>query len=222
MDRGPGDLRSEKSGLPLGKSVTCGVLVLGDGPAAQAASVAAAGTGADTCVLGLSSAGEDILLAAVLTEQARRLGVSCVTIGDVRRVVRRGRSLIAVVCEHAQIEARFFVDASEGFEVVTKAGASAGPMLVYEPLPGREFLDTIAVCDTPGGRCALPYSATLIPALDNALAVPRGDGLPPTLAIAGAHAVGVAAALLAASGQPAAAFDSATLRERLRDEGARL
>lgn len=204
------------------KSKTCGVLIVGDGSVAQAAAVAAARAGADTCVLGCTCAGEDALLAAVLTEQARRLGVCSVTMGDVQRVVRRGRSLVALICEHAQIEARFFIDASERCEVVAKAGIPARALPVYEPSPDREYIDTIAVYDTASGRCALPYSATLIPALDNALTVPRGDAVPAGLAIAGAHAVGVAAALLAASGQPAAAFDSATLRERLRDDGARL
>jgi hypothetical protein len=204
------------------RSTICDVAVLGDGPMALVAATAAAVAGADALLLGAEGVDEDILLAAILAEQARRTGVRRLAHCDVQRVVRRGRSLVAVVCEHAQIEARFFVDASERCEVVAKAGIPARALPVYEPSPDREYIDTIAVYDTASGRCALPYGATLIPALDNALTVPRGDAVPAGLAIAGAHAVGVAAALLAASGQPAAAFDSATLRERLRDDGARL
>jgi hypothetical protein len=41
-------------------------------------------------------------------------------------------------------------------------------------------------------------------------------------AMAVAQAIGTAAALLAASNQPAAQLDSATLREKLRDQGALL
>lgn len=204
------------------KSTICDVAVLGDGPTALVAAAAAAMAGADTLLLGAEDASGDILLAAILAEQVRRTGVRRLVDCDVRRVVRHGRSLAAIVGKHEQIQARFFVDASEGLHLLIGVGAAAGAPPSVEPMPGREFLDTIAIYDTPSGRCALPYSAALIPALDNALAVPRGGGLPPALTIAGAHAVGVAAALLAASGQPAAAFDSATLRERLRDVGARL
>ena len=204
------------------KSTICDVAVLGDGPTALAAAAAAAAESADTLLLGAEVAAEDILLAAILAEQARRTGVRRLADGDIRRVVRHGRSLVAIVGKHEQIQARFFVDASDGLRLLIGTATAAGAPPSVEPIPGREFFDTIAVCDTPDGRCALPLSAALIPTLDNAFTVPRGDGLPPVLAIAGAHAVGMAAALLAASGQPAGELDSATLRERLRGDGARL
>jgi hypothetical protein len=206
----------------LDHSTICDVAILGDGPTALVVAAAAALAGADTFLLGAEDAGEDILLAAILAEQVRQTGVRRLAHCVIRRVVRHGRSLTAIVGNHEQIQARVFVDASKGLHLLSGAGAATGAPPSVEPMPGREFLDTIAVCDTPDGRCALPLSAALIPTLDNALAVPSGDGLPPALAIAGAHAIGVAAALLAASGQPAGAFDSATLRERLRSDGAQL
>lgn len=130
---------------------------------------------------------------------------------EIRRVVRRGRSISAIALEHGEISARFLVDASTGL--------LAGQQ-IFEPIAGREYIDTIAVAEEPGGRYALPYRAVLVPGVDNALIVPAN--LPTSLALAAAHAIGTAATLLAASGQPADQFDSATLRERLRAGGTRL
>jgi hypothetical protein len=76
---------------------------------------------------------------------------------------------------------------------------------------------------------ALPYRIAVPQGLDNALVAGRGVSatheahgairvMPTAMAVA--HAVGTAAALLAASNQPAAALDSATLREKLRAGGA--
>lgn len=131
---------------------------------------------------------------------------------EIRRVVRRGRSISAIALDHGEISARFFVD--------TSAGPSLADQQAFEPIAGREYIDTIAVTEGPGGRYALPYRAALAPAIDNVLVIPAN--LPPALALAAAHAVGIAAALLARTGQPANQLDSATLRERLRAAGARL
>lgn len=78
---------------------------------------------------------------------------------------------------------------------------------------------------------ALPYRIAVPHGLDNALVAGRGLSatheahgairIMPT-AMAVAQAVGLAAALLAASNQPAAQLDPATLREKLRDQGALL
>jgi hypothetical protein len=131
---------------------------------------------------------------------------------EIRRVVRRGRSISAIALDHGEISARFFVD--------TSAGLSLAGQQTFEPIAGREYIDTIAVAEEPGGRCALTYRAVLASGIDNALILP--SNLPPALALATAHAVGTAAALLARTGQPADQLDSATLRERLRAAGARL
>jgi hypothetical protein len=131
---------------------------------------------------------------------------------EIRRVVRRGRSISAIALDRGEISARFFVDAS--------AGLSSTDARIFEPTADREYIDTIAVVDEQRGRYALPYRAALVPGIDNALIIPRN--LPPALALAAAHAIGTAAALLARTGQPAQQLDSATLRERLRADGARL
>lgn len=131
---------------------------------------------------------------------------------EIRRVVRRGRSISAVTIDHGEISARFFVD--------TSAGLSLAAQQSFEPVAGREYIDTIAVTEEPSGRYALPYRAALVPGIDNVLVIP--SKLPPALELAAAHAVGTAAALLSRTGQPAGQFDSATLRERLRAVGARL
>ena len=131
---------------------------------------------------------------------------------EIRRVVRRGRSISAIALDSGEIGARFFVDASAG---LSSAGAR-----IFEPIADREYIDTIAVVDEQRGRYALPYRAALVPGIDNALIIPRN--LPPALALAAAHAIGTAAALLARTGQPAQQLDSATLRDRLRADGARL
>lgn len=76
---------------------------------------------------------------------------------------------------------------------------------------------------------ALPYRIAIPQGLDNALVAGRGLSatheahgairvMPTAMAVA--QAVGTAAALLAASNQPAAELDPATLREKLRDAGA--
>ena len=131
---------------------------------------------------------------------------------EIRRVVRRGRSISAIALDHGEIGARSFVDASAS---LSPAGRPA-----FEPMAGREYVDTIAVIGGQGGRYALPYRATPVAGTDNALVIP--SSLPSALAIAAAHAVGTAAALLARTGQPAGQLDPATLRERLRAAGARL
>lgn len=131
---------------------------------------------------------------------------------EIRRVVRRGRSISAIVLDHGEISARFFVD--------TSAGLSLASPQSFGPIAGREYIDTIAVTEEPGGRYALPYRAALVPGIDNLLVIP--SNLPPALALAAAHAVGTAAAMLARTGQPTGQLDPATLRERLRAAGARL
>jgi len=76
---------------------------------------------------------------------------------------------------------------------------------------------------------ALPYRIAVPRGLDNALVAGRGLSatheahgairvMPTAMAVA--HAIGTAAALTAASNQAAAALDPATLREKLRAEGA--
>lgn len=131
---------------------------------------------------------------------------------EIRRVVRRGRWISAIALDHGEISARFYID--------TSAGLSSAGTQIFELIAGREYIDTIAVVDEQRGRYALPYRAALVPGIDNALIIPRN--LPPALALAAAHAIGTAAALLARTGQPAQQLDSATLRERLRADGARL
>lgn len=131
---------------------------------------------------------------------------------EIRHVVRRGRSVSAVVLDRGEIDARFFVDTCASLSL-------AGPQ-TFESVASREYIDTIAVAEAPDGRYALPYRAALAAGIDNALVIP--SSLPSALAIAAAHAVGTAAALLARTGQPADQLDSATLRERLRAAGARL
>jgi hypothetical protein len=112
---------------------------------------------------------------------------------------------------------------------------------------GAEFVDTMARGAYPidlhhtgdGGITfeelgadhvyALPYRIAVPQGLDNALVAGRGLSathqahgairVMPT-AMAGAQAVGTAAALLATANQPAAALDAATLREKLRADGA--
>jgi hypothetical protein len=112
---------------------------------------------------------------------------------------------------------------------------------------GAEFIDTMAlgaypidvhhVGDAnitfeelgPDHVYALPYRIAVPQGLDNALVAGRGLSathqahgairvMPTAMAVA--QAVGTAAALLAASNQPAAALDPATLREKLRAAGA--
>lgn len=112
---------------------------------------------------------------------------------------------------------------------------------------GAEFIDTMALGAYPidvhhaGGATitfeelgpdhvyALPYRIAVPQGLDNALVAGRGLSatheahgairvMPTAMAVA--HAVGTAAALTAASNQPAAALDPATLREKLRAAGA--
>ena len=76
---------------------------------------------------------------------------------------------------------------------------------------------------------ALPYRIAVPQGLDNALVAGRGLSatheahgairvMPTAMAVA--HAVGTAAALLAASNQPTSQLDPATLREKLRAAGA--
>ncbi|HYX02850.1 MAG TPA: FAD-dependent oxidoreductase [Reyranella sp.] len=112
---------------------------------------------------------------------------------------------------------------------------------------GAEFIDTMALGAYPidvhhGGDAsitfeelgpdhvyALPYRIAVPQGLDNALVAGRGLSatheahgairvMPTAMAVA--QAVGTAAALLAASNQPAGALDPATLREKLRADGA--
>ncbi|MFI5002758.1 MAG: FAD-dependent oxidoreductase, partial [Reyranellales bacterium] len=112
---------------------------------------------------------------------------------------------------------------------------------------GAEFTDTIALgaypIDVhhtgdanitfeelgPDHAYALPYRIAVPQGLDNALVAGRGLSatheahgairvMPTAMAVA--HAIGTAAALLAASNQPAAELDPATLREKLRAAGA--
>ncbi len=112
---------------------------------------------------------------------------------------------------------------------------------------GAEFIDTMALGAYPidvhhaGGAAitfeelgpdhvyALPYRIAVPQGLDNALVAGRGLSatheahgairvMPTAMAVA--HAVGTAAALTAASNQPAASLDPATLREKLRAAGA--
>jgi hypothetical protein len=112
---------------------------------------------------------------------------------------------------------------------------------------GAEFVDTMALGAYPidvhhadGAAItfeemgadhvyALPYRIAVPQGLDNALVAGRGLSatheahgairvMPTAMAVA--HAVGTAAALTAATNQPAAAIDPATLREKLRDGGA--
>jgi len=112
---------------------------------------------------------------------------------------------------------------------------------------GAEFIDTMALGAYPidvhhaGGAAitfeelgpdhvyALPYRIAVPQGLDNALVAGRGLSatheahgairvMPTAMAVA--HAVGTAAALTAASNQPAASIDPATLREKLRAAGA--
>ena len=112
---------------------------------------------------------------------------------------------------------------------------------------GAEFIDTMALgaypIDVhhtgdanitfeelgPDHVYALPYRIAVPQGLDNALVAGRGLSstheahgairvMPTAMAVA--QAVGTAAALLAASNQPAGALDPATLREKLRDAGA--
>jgi hypothetical protein len=112
---------------------------------------------------------------------------------------------------------------------------------------GAEFVDTMALGAYPidvhhAGDAsltfeelgpdhvyALPYRIAVPTGLDNALVAGRGVSathaahgairvMPTAMAIA--QAIGTAAALLAASNQPAAALDPATLREKLRAGGA--
>ena len=131
---------------------------------------------------------------------------------EIRRVVRRGRSISAVALDRGEISARFYVDTSAGLSLTSQQS--------FEPIAGREYIDTIAVVEGSGGRYALPYRATLVPGIDNVLTIP--SNLPTALALAAAHAIGTATALLTRTGQPAGQLDSATLRERLRAAGARL
>lgn len=112
---------------------------------------------------------------------------------------------------------------------------------------GAEFIDTMALGAYPidvhhadGAAItfeelgadhvyALPYRIAVPQGLDNALVAGRGLSatheahgairvMPTAMAVA--HAIGTAAALTAASNQPAAAIDPATLREKLRAAGA--
>ncbi|MGD9880249.1 MAG: FAD-dependent oxidoreductase [Reyranella sp.] len=112
---------------------------------------------------------------------------------------------------------------------------------------GAEFIDAMALGAYPidvhhaGGAAitfeelgpdhvyALPYRIAVPQGLDNVLVAGRGLSatheahgairvMPTAMAVA--HAVGTAAALTAASNQPAASLDPATLREKLRAAGA--
>lgn len=112
---------------------------------------------------------------------------------------------------------------------------------------GAEFIDTMALGAYPidvhhadgvaitfeelgaDHVYALPYRIAVPQGLDNALVAGRGLSatheahgairvMPTAMAVA--HAIGTAAALTAASNQPAAAIDPATLREKLRAGGA--
>jgi len=187
-------------------STDCDVLVAGSTLSAFAAALAAAETGARTMLLGAADTNDDALLVAVLAEKARRAGMSTAS-GEIVRIVRHTRRIALVATAAAEIRPRFFVDAS------TRHGLTSNDLAL-----DGEFVDTMVVGEGPEGRLALPYRAALTDGLDNALRL--ATNLPEPFAIAAAHAVGTAAALLAASGQPAGDLDPATLREKLRDAGA--
>ncbi len=133
------------------------------------------------------------------------------------RETRRIAGLATLTADHLRNGAEF-VDtmalAAHPIEVHRTADAN---IAIEEPRPDRVY--------------ALPYRIALPQGLDNALVAGRGlsatdqahgaiRAMPTTMAVA--QAVGTAAALLSASNQPAAQLDPATLREKLRDQGALL
>lgn len=200
--------------------IDCDVLVVSDDPAGLVAAIAAARAGASTVLVETQiTPCEDALFVAILHEQARAAGVRHVDGDGLVRVVRHGRSIVSTNLERQEIAARFFVDATRSLDLLRKAGAASAPVRRADPIQG-EFIDTIAAGEAPGGRYAVPYRDALSKDLDNAL-VAGGTLLNNPLALAAAHALGTAAALLSASGQPARLLDPATLRERLRVAGAR-
>lgn len=200
--------------------IDCDVLVVSDDAAGLVAAIAAAKAGACTMLVatGMTPC-EDTLFVAILREQARLAGVRHVDGDRLVRVARHGRSIVSAILERREISARFFVDATRALDLFGRSGAASAPLRRADPILG-EFIDTIAVGEAPGGRYAVPYRDTLSKHLDNALAA-GGALLMSPLALAAAHALGTAAALLSASGQPARLLDPATLRERLRAAGAR-
>lgn len=200
--------------------IDCDVLVVSDDPVGLVAAIAAAKAGACTMLVSTTTVPcEDALFVAILLEQARRAGVRHVDGDGLARVVRHGRSIVSAILERQEISARFFIDATRTLDLFGRTGAAIAPLRPADPIHG-EFIDTIAVGEAPGGRYAVPYRNALSKDLDNVLAA-GGALVTSPLAFAAAHALGTAAALLSASGQPAGLLDPATLRERLRAAGAR-
>lgn len=200
--------------------IDCDVLVVSDDAAGLVAAIAAAKAGACTMLVATAMTPcEDTLFVAILREQARLAGVRQLDGDRLVRVVRHGRSIVSATLERHEISARFFVDATRALDLLRGTGAAIAPIRRTDPIHG-EFIDTIAIGEAPGGRRAVPYRDALSKDLDNALAA-GGTLLIDPLALAAAHALGTAAALLSASGQPARLLDPATLRERLRAAGAR-
>ncbi len=116
-------------------------------------------------------------------------------------------------------------DLRNGAEFVDTMALGAYPIDVHHTGDGNITFEELG----PDHVYALPYRIAVPPGLDNALVAGRGLSatheahgairvMPTAMAVA--QAVGTAAALLAASNQPAAALDPATLREKLRGAGA--
>lgn len=116
-------------------------------------------------------------------------------------------------------------DLRRGAEFVDTMALGAYPIDVHHTGDANITFEELG----PDHVYALPYRIAVPEGLDNALVAGRGLSatheahgairvMPTAMAVA--QAVGTAAALLAASNQPAAALDPASLRERLRDDGA--
>jgi hypothetical protein len=116
-------------------------------------------------------------------------------------------------------------DLRRGAEFVDTMALGAYPIDVHHTGDANITFEELG----PDHVYALPYRMAVPQGLDNALVAGRGLSatheahgairvMPTAMAVA--HAVGTAAALLAASNQPAAALDPAGLRERLRKDGA--
>jgi hypothetical protein len=116
-------------------------------------------------------------------------------------------------------------DLRRGAEFIDTMALGAYPIDVHHTADANITFEELG----PDHVYALPYRIAVPRGLDNALVAGRGLSatheahgairvMPTAMAVA--QAVGTAAALLAATNQPAAALDPATLRERLRDGGA--
>ena len=116
-------------------------------------------------------------------------------------------------------------DLRAGAEFVDTMALGAYPIDVHHTGDANITFEELG----PDHVYALPYRIAVPQGIDNALVAGRGLSatheahgairvMPTAMAVA--QAVGTAAALLAASNQPASALDSATLREKLRAAGA--